>query len=159
MRRAAKPGCYSCWACAQSSCLAATGATARRRVCASTTGWHPLAATWQKPVQQWRPSTAKSDKKNVKEELTQEANFKIFLKICFFILAVQGLGWGTLDLKLWHVGSSSLTRDWTLGSSIRRLESLPLDHQGSPQNVFIFLNSFLTSCLKLVFQKVEFIYL
>ena len=43
--RAAKPVCYSCWACAQSSCLAATGATTGRSVCTSTMAWHPLAAT------------------------------------------------------------------------------------------------------------------
>ena len=43
---------------------------------------------------------AQPKKINAKEKLTREANFKIFLKICFFILAVQGLSWGTPDLKL-----------------------------------------------------------
>ena len=37
------------------------------------------------------PAQPKKIKINVKEKLTREANFKIFLKICFFILAVQGL--------------------------------------------------------------------
>ena len=36
------------------------------------------------------------------------------LNICLFIyLAAQGLCYGTQDLQLWYVGSSSLTKDQT----------------------------------------------
>ena len=40
-------------------------------------------------------------------------------------LAVLGLSWDTQELQslLWHVGSSSLTRDWTQATSIRSEES------------------------------------
>ena len=67
--------------------------------------------------------------------------FLLFLLLLFFIfiifkfyfpyLVALGLHCGRWDLSLWHVGSSSLTRDGSqtpcTGSSV----SSPLDHQGS----------------------------
>ena len=110
-------------------------------VCTLTTGGTRLLQPEESLCSSEDPAQPKKIETNVKEELTWEVNFRIFLKICLFILAVQGLSWGTLDLTLCYVESRSLTRDWTWGPSVRRLESLPLDHQGSPQNIFIFLNS------------------
>ena len=43
-----------------------------------------------------------------------------------------GLICGMQDLQLWHVGSSSLTRDRTWAPCIGSIEFLPLDHQGNP---------------------------
>ena len=40
---------------------------------------------------------------------------------------------GTHDLWLWHMGSSSLTRDQTQAPCTGSPESQPLDHQGSPR--------------------------
>ena len=48
-------------------------------------------------------------------------------------LAAQGLNCGMQDLLLWHVGSSSQTRDQTQAPCVGSPESQPLDHQGSPQ--------------------------
>ena len=51
--------------------------------------------------------------------------------------------WGVWDLffspQLWHVGSSSLTRDQTCTPCIGSVESQPLDHQRSPILVDYFV--------------------
>ena len=78
-------------------------------------------------------------------------------------MAAPGLSYGTRDLRcgrlqhadflvaarrllscsMWtlscgmHVGSSSLTRDWTRAPCIGSTESYPLDHQGSPESYFL----------------------
>ena len=41
-------------------------------------------------------------------------------------------------LQLQHVGSSSLTKDWTRAPCVGSLESWPLDHRGSPYICFIY---------------------
>ena len=53
---------------------------------------------------------------------------------------------GCTRSQLWHVRSSSLTRDQTWAPCIRSAESQPLDHQGSPSNsVLIVTSGFLSS--------------
>ena len=48
-----------------------------------------------------------------------------------------GLSRNTGDLKLSHVGSSSLTRDGTHAYCIGRAEFQPLDHQEDPLAAFL----------------------
>ena len=43
---------------------------------------------------------------------------------------------------MWHVGSSSLTRDGTPAPCIASTESQPLDHWGSPQHQLMLTSSF-----------------
>ena len=58
--------------------------------------------------------------------------FKIFSILVYFMyLAVCDL-----QSSLWHVGSSSLTRDPTQAPCFGSTESQPLDHQRSPWNTF-----------------------
>ena len=58
--------------------------------------------------------------------------FYFIVKIFIYL----GLSCCTWDLhsSLWHVGPSSLTRDWTCTGS---MESQPLTHQGSPSPMFL----------------------
>ena len=65
-------------------------------------------------------------------------------------MATSGLSCSMRTIKLWHVGSSSLTRDGTWAPCIRSKESYPLDHQGSPCQFFNTANFFKTSPLTLV---------
>ena len=62
--------------------------------------------------------------------------FNIFKNIYFIYLATLGLSCSIQDFQLWHVESSSLTRDQTQAPCIVSLESQPLDHQGGPYYVF-----------------------
>ena len=65
-------------------------------------------------------------------------------KYLFFYLAVLVFSCGTHDSQLWHVGSSSPTRDQTLVPCIGSTESQPLDHQGSPRtNPLIYTLTYL----------------
>ena len=52
-------------------------------------------------------------------------SFPLFFFFFNYSLAVLGLSWDTQELQslLWHVGSSSLTRDRTQATSIRSDES------------------------------------
>ena len=61
----------------------------------------------------------------------------LLLLLLFFILVVLGLGCGMRTLSSgMHVGSTSLTKDQTQAPCIGSMESYPLHHQGSPDNVF-----------------------
>ena len=55
-----------------------------------------------------------------------------FEKYFFLSLTVLGLGCGTQNLQLQHVGSGSGTRGRTQAPCIGSVESQPLDRQGSP---------------------------
>ena len=65
-----------------------------------------------------------------------------FLTVSIFIYpAVLGLSCCMQDLQLLHVGSSSLTRDQTWVPCIGSMQSLPLDHKGSPSAICLSLKS------------------
>ena len=55
----------------------------------------------------------------------------LFFKIFIYLLGYTGS-------KLWHVGSSSLTKDGTWTPCIGNLESQSLDHPGSPGSVGLY---------------------
>ena len=54
--------------------------------------------------------------------------FNLLFRLCQVLVAACRLSCGL------HVGSSSLTREWTWARCTGSTESYPLDHQGSPQN-------------------------
>ena len=58
-----------------------------------------------------------------------------YLKIFFLIYFESIYLFGCAGSYLWHVGSSSLTRDWT-PAPLRWKQSWPLDHEGSPYFLF-----------------------
>ena len=54
----------------------------------------------------------------------------------FFYLTVPGLCCGMQDLQLWHVGSSSLTRDQTWAPALGAKSFSHWTTRGSPKNIF-----------------------
>ena len=49
---------------------------------------------------------------------------------------LSDLNWTKQNFQLWHVGSSSLTKNWILAPCIGNMESWPLEHLASPYNDF-----------------------
>ena len=80
--------------------------------------------------------------------VVQKADFFIFKSIYLFILAVPVLSCGTLDLigsllrhansYLWHLGSSSLIREWTLAPLHWKHAVLATGPRGKSPDVFYF---------------------
>ena len=64
-------------------------------------------------------------------------NFYLLIWLCQVLVEAGGLlscGTWTLSCSM-HVGSSSLSRDWTRAPCIGSVESQPLCHQGSPSHL------------------------
>ena len=87
--------------------------------------------------------------------------------IYLFILAEPGLRCGMRDLLVavcgllscgMHAGSSSLIRDWTQAPCIGSVESYPVDHQGSPQHIVLFLFCFIFVFVFFEFYFIYFLY-
>ena len=69
----------------------------------------------------------------------------IYLFVCVGSLVVA------CKLLVWHVGSSSVTRDWTWALCTETLESQPLDHQGSPGSFLSWFTSFCYWVVKILY--------
>ena len=61
----------------------------------------------------------------------------IYLPIYLAVLGLKLRYVGSLNPDLWHMGSSSLIRGQTWALCVGSAESLPLDHQGSPDHCLI----------------------
>ena len=62
-----------------------------------------------------------------------ELTSSVCVWLCWvLVMAYRVFSCSMQTLSLWPVGSCSWTRDWAWISSIRSMESEPLDHQGSP---------------------------
>ena len=75
--------------------------------------------------------------------MSQGQRFYLFKKYYLFIWLhpVFVVAYGSF-LKLRYMGSSSLTRDRTQASYIRRMECKPRDHHGSPRTTVYFTSQF-----------------
>ena len=71
-----------------------------------------------------------ANKSQPNNHIQNNFSYVFFLNIYFYLF-------GCIESQLWHVGSSSLTRDQTQPPCIRSAESQPLDHQGIPFLCFL----------------------